>query len=199
MKPAAVLGFAMAWASAMPAMAQVIEIGSDGAVVRHDGPAVYLTADLKPQPIETGAAQSIRRAAAPARPTTGAIGDAIDSSASAHSLSAALIKAVAWRESRFRSSDISPRGAIGVMQLMPATARALGVDPRQPAANIEGGTSFLASLLRRYNGDIVRALAAYNAGPGAVDRYGGVPPFRETRAYVADILDHLSQVALDER
>ena len=87
------------------------------------------------------------------------------------------------------------------MQLMPGTARALGADPFDTEQNYRGGSAYFAMLLKRYDGDVVRALAAYNAGPGAVDRYGGVPPFKETRDYVASILDRLSQraEALPER
>ncbi len=81
---------------------------------------------------------------------------------------------------------------------MPGTARALGVDPHDSRQNFAGGAAYLSGLLKRYDGDTVRALAAYNAGPGAVDRYGGVPPYKETRAYVAAILDRLSQRAESE-
>ena len=75
---------------------------------------------------------------------------------------------------------------------MPATSRDLGVDAGDLAANLDGGTAYLAQLLRRYDGDLVKALAAYNAGPAAVDRYGGTPPYPETRAYVAAILKRLA-------
>jgi len=88
---------------------------------------------------------------------------------------------------------VSPAGAIGEMQLMPATARALGVDPLDSRQNFNGGAVYLRSLMQHYNGDLIRSLAAYNAGPGAVDRYGGVPPYKETQAYVADIMARLSQ------
>ena len=104
---------------------------------------------------------------------------------------------MAWRESGFNPDAVSPKGARGVMQLMPATARALGVDPSDPAANIDGGADYLSRLLRRFDGDLSKALAAYNAGPETVDRYGGVPPYAETAAYVGAILrrlgDHQTQ------
>jgi soluble lytic murein transglycosylase-like protein len=96
------------------------------------------------------------------------------------------------RESRFNQSAVSPVGACGLMQLMPATARVLGItdifDARQ---NIFGGTQYLRRLLDTYQGDLNRVLAAYNAGPGAVEKYNGVPPYAETRAYVASIRAHL--------
>ena len=76
---------------------------------------------------------------------------------------------------------------------MPTTARDLGVDPADPGQNLKGGASYLNRMMRRYDGDLQRALAAYNAGPGAVDRYHGVPPYKETQAYVAAVLDRLSQ------
>ena len=78
---------------------------------------------------------------------------------------------------------------------MPATARSLGIDPYNSSQNYQGGATYLAGLMHRYNGDLILALAAYNAGPGAVDHWRGVPPYKETQAYVAAVLDRLSQHA----
>jgi soluble lytic murein transglycosylase-like protein len=98
---------------------------------------------------------------------------------------------VAWQESRYNQAAISPKGARGVMQLMPATATTLGVDANDLRGNIDGGVAYLAQQMRRY-GDLRLALAAYNAGPGAVDRYGDVPPYTETQTYVRSILARLA-------
>jgi soluble lytic murein transglycosylase-like protein len=102
-----------------------------------------------------------------------------------------FVRSVMKAESGFQPDAVSPRGAIGLMQLMPDTARDLGVDPRDPHQNAEGGAQYLRELLARYEGDpdqVLLALAAYNAGPGAVDRYHGVPPYRETREYILRVL-----------
>ena len=102
-----------------------------------------------------------------------------------HGLDPDLVRAVVAVESGFRPDAVSPKGAQGLMQLMPRTARALGVkDSFDPADNLDGGTRYLRSLVTRYNGDVKRALAAYNAGEGAVARHGGIPPYPETLAYV---------------
>jgi soluble lytic murein transglycosylase-like protein len=123
---------------------------------------------------------------------------AIDAIGARYNLSPALVDAVAWAESRYRAEAVSPKGAIGLMQLMPATARGLGVgDLHDPVQNINGGAAYLRLQLDRFDGDLERALAAYNAGPSAVDRYGKVPPYRETRHYVQSILNRLAQTALD--
>lgn len=112
----------------------------------------------------------------------------IEAAAERHGVSAALVRAVIQAESAFNPRAVSPKGAMGLMQLMPATARELGVaDPFHPEQNIHGGVAYLSRLLTRYDQNVELALAAYNAGPGAVERYGRIPPYRETQAYVRKI------------
>jgi soluble lytic murein transglycosylase-like protein len=117
----------------------------------------------------------------------GRIAPYVAAAAARHGLEPALVDAVAHHESRFRPDAVSPKSAIGVMQLMPATAAALGVNPWDVGQNIDGGARYLRAMLDRFGGDVALALAAYNAGPGAVERHRGVPPFAETRTYVARI------------
>ena len=107
-------------------------------------------------------------------------------------LSPSLLEAVVWQESRWRENAVSPVGARGLAQLMPGTARYLGVDASDPFQNLEGGARYLREQLDRFDGDLEKALAAYNAGPGRVERAGGIPDIRETRQYVAAIMGRLA-------
>ena len=124
-------------------------------------------------------------------------GKIISDAARRHEVDPLLVGAVIRRESGFQPAVVSKAGAMGLMQLMPDTAKALGVsnafDPQQ---NVEAGTLLLRQLLDRYNGHVDLALAAYNAGPAAVDKYGGIPPFAETQAYVRDIMEEYRESAL---
>lgn len=176
----AVLGFSV------PVSAQVIEIGRDGQTNVYAGPTQFdaegSRAIVQPAPMRER------------RVSTNPTAQAATRAGLATGVSPALIEAVAWQESRFRARVVSPAGAIGEMQLMPATARALGVDPYDSEQNYQGGALYLARLMRRYRGDLVLSLAAYNAGPGAVDRWRGVPPYRETRAYVGAVLGRLGSM-----
>lgn len=116
-----------------------------------------------------------------------------------HGLSSDLLRAVVRQESAGYPCAVSPVGAVGLMQLMPQTARSLDVrDPADARQNIEGGARYLRELLERYGGDVSLALGAYNAGPGTVDRYGGLPPFAETQGYVANILGWLTRAKSDQ-
>lgn len=102
-----------------------------------------------------------------------------------------FVESVMRAESGFNPNAVSPKGAIGLMQLMPQTAKQLGVDVNDPAGNAQGGAEYLRELLAKYENDpdqVLLALAAYNAGPAAVERYGGVPPYRETREYILRVL-----------
>jgi len=111
--------------------------------------------------------------------------------AALYQLPAAFIRAVMRVESNFYPDAVSDKGAMGLMQLMPATAASMGVvDPFDPRQNVLGGARFLRVLANRFNGDLVLTVAAYNAGQGAVERYRGVPPYRETRRYVTRVLTH---------
>lgn len=127
-------------------------------------------------------------AAAPAAVMARPYGNLIASTANRHGVDPALVAAVVEAESGFNPNAVSSAGAKGLMQLMDATARGLGVSNSfDPAENIEGGVKFLSQLLQQFEGDVQLALAAYNAGPGAVQRYGGVPPYQETQQYVRKV------------
>jgi len=118
----------------------------------------------------------------------------IRSAAEKHRVPAAFIRSIIAAESNFKCDAISPKGAIGLMQLMPGTAMEYGADPSIPEQNVDAGTRYLRVLMDKYSrhhNSLKRVIAAYNAGPGAVDRYRGVPPFRETRGYVVRVLSYL--------
>lgn len=115
-------------------------------------------------------------------------------SAAKHNVPAPFVRSIIAAESGFNSEAISPKGAIGLMQLMPETAKEYGADPTQPDQNVDAGTHYLRFLMDRYHSgknSTQRVIAAYNAGPGMVDKYRGIPPFRETRGYVVRVLGFL--------
>lgn len=177
----------LALASAGGACSQVLEIGDDGAVITYAGPAVHTDqgaapiAPPEPAPLTRAPPEEVVRL--------------IQESSARHAVPASLVEAVAWQESRFNHAAVSPKGARGVMQLLPTTASDLGVDPSDLRGNIDGGAAYLAQQMRRF-GDVKLALAAYNAGPGAVERYNGVPPYAETQTYVRAILARLAAAAV---
>lgn len=178
------------------ARADVFEVGSDGAVRTRSGvAAVTWNTDVDPTDTEMAEAAPDVPAAAvttiesPKIPVDYA--QSLAKAASDYQISPSLLAALVGRESGWRTTALSNKGAIGLTQLMPATARAMQIDPRDAAANLAGGARYLRQMLDLFDGNVERALAAYNAGPGRVIRAGGVPAIAETRAYVATIIGRL--------
>jgi soluble lytic murein transglycosylase-like protein len=167
--------------------AQVYEITPDGGMMIREGGGS----------VRWHAAQE--HAATPLAATDTAlppITQAMSRAAARHRISPQLLEALVWQESRWHADAVSPKGARGLTQLMPGTARSMGVDPRDPAANLDGGAHYLRLMLDHFDGDLELALAAYNAGPARVERSRTVPPITETRKYVASIMDRLGGHAL---
>lgn len=191
--PCLALAAGVAW-TATPAQADVMEIDADGArwiagghaSAAAEGDAIELSADYA-VPSEAVAMPARHASIVP-----DLYAAKVQELARRFDLSPALIEALVWQESRWRANAVSPVGARGLAQLMPATARELGVDPADPFANLEGGARYLRAQLDRFGGNLEKALAAYNAGPGRVERAGGVPEIRETKTYVAAIMGRLS-------
>ena len=181
-----------------PAHADVLEIGAGGEALWIAGPGAQAN-DRGAAPVpEISPEAALVADWAAAEPTQAArivpqgyAGKVAELSAR-FDLSPALIEALVWQESRWRAGAVSPKGARGLAQLMPGTARELGVDADDPFANLEGGARYLREQLDRFDGDIEKALAAYNAGPGRVIRAGGIPAIRETQTYVAAVMGRLS-------
>ena len=181
-----------------PSHAQVMEIAADGTVSVRQGagaaswevvsPAsdkmvdetgavivpAYAYTDVGPAPVPTQYASALNQAEAGAN------------------VSPSLLAALVWQESRWNAQAISPKGAMGLAQLMPATARDLGVNPADPIANLNGGARYLRQLLDQFDGNVEKALAAYNAGPGRVRSAGGIPAIAETQAYVTSIVRRIA-------
>jgi soluble lytic murein transglycosylase-like protein len=186
------------------ARADVLELGADGArwvTGPYAGaPAVGAPqADAATQPmLVEGIALPESAVADPARHAAGVplrYSAKIAELAARFDLSPSLLEALVWQESRWRENAVSPVGARGLAQLMPGTARYLGVDSADPFQNLEGGARYLREQLDRFDGNLEKALAAYNAGPGRVERAGGIPNIRETQNYVAAIMGRLANHA----
>ena len=172
---------------ALPAQADVLEIGADGEAQWIAGPVAEPTAEVTLDAAFI-AAEPINPALAVPVPYAAKIAEL----AARFDLSPALLEAVVWQESRWRANALSPVGARGLAQLMPGTAREMGVNPDDPFANLEGGARYLRQQLDRFDGDVEKALAAYNAGPGRVIAANGIPRIRETQLYVASVMGRLS-------
>jgi len=152
------------------------------------GVSILSESEIKSIVDEPDPTKPVKSVSKPANQSTRAM---IHAAAKANGLPPKIVESIASVESGFKTNAVSHKGAIGVMQLMPGTAKQLGVDPNDVEQNIQGGARLLRDLLIRYENDpdqLRKALAAYNAGPGAVARHGGIPPYKETRDYVRKVL-----------
>jgi len=189
-----VVAAGLTWAGV--AQADVIEIGANGKLrTLSDAPDATWTSDDTQQ----ATAAELSLAVFPDAAVTvvdgriaGNYAQALQDIARANDISPHLLEALVWQESRWNQAAVSRAGAIGLAQLMPGTARDLGVDPRDPIQNLSGGARYLRQQLNRFNGDVEKALAAYNAGPGRVTLAGGIPAIPETQAYVRAIVGRLA-------
>ncbi len=190
---------------------QIIELVESGRQIkvlggssRAGGPQPLVTRGRVSRQDQPGPAKSAEAPASdlnllpPAAVPEAPIAALIDRTAQEHGVDPGLVRLVVQKESNYNPQAVSPQGAMGLMQLMPGTASLLGVrDPFNPAQNIDGGVRYLKLCLDRFNNNVALALAAYNAGPESVARYQGVPPFAETKNYVADIIRDYTGQAVD--
>ncbi len=196
-------------APAKPRLIVVYEaILSNGFSMRYDHGEVlqkvtrlYLSSDPSRGYVDVPTSEilNITRQEVPAPPPAGPadVGQIVSEASARHQIDPDLINSVIRAESGFNARAVSPKGAQGLMQLMPQTAFQLGVsNPFEAASNVDGGTRYLSELLQQYQGDMTKALAAYNAGPQRVAQYGGVPPYRETHAYVARVIRDYNRTKL---
>ena len=189
-----VVAAGLTWAGV--AQADVIEIGANGKLrTLSDSPDATWTSDDTQQ----ATAAELSLAVFPDGAVTvvdgriaGNYAQALQDISRANDISPHLLEALVWQESRWNQAAVSRAGAIGLAQLMPGTARDLGVDPRDPIQNLSGGARYLRQQLNRFNGDVEKALAAYNAGPGRVTLAGRIPAIPETQAYVRAIVGRLA-------
>lgn len=174
-----------------PAMADVLEVGASGASWVAGGPALA-SAPIDTVSIEEGPGTTAPMTALAASAGPDQWRGRIAELSAKYDVSPQLLEALVWQESRWRTGAVSPVGARGLAQLMPGTARQMGVNPHDPSSNLEGGARYLRMQLDAFGGDIEKALAAYNAGPARVAKANGIPRIRETQNYVASIMSRLS-------
>jgi soluble lytic murein transglycosylase-like protein len=195
---AAAIGVAAGFV-ASPVSAQVMDIAPDGTVSVRDGSGAATwevvtsaasdkTVDQNGDPIVP--AWAYTDTGPP--PVPPQFATALTHAAASANVSPTLLSALVWQESRWNPQALSPKGAMGLAQLMPATARYLGVNPADPVQNLTGGARYLRQLLDQFDGNVEKALAAYNAGPGRVRSAGGVPAIAETQNYVTQIVRRIS-------
>jgi soluble lytic murein transglycosylase-like protein len=197
---AAAVGVA-ACAIASPSHAQVMDIAADGTVSVRQGSGAATFEVVSPASDkvieETVDIDVPQMAITPVDSSTvpPQFVAAVNYAATSANISPNLLAALVWQESRWNAQAVSPKGAMGLAQLMPATARWLGVNPADPTSNLMGGARYLRMLLDQFDGNVEKALAAYNAGPGRVRSAGGVPAIAETQNYVASIVRRVSAIS----
>jgi hypothetical protein len=200
------LALAAFWAGAAlvasPAGAQVMDISQDGTVTVRRGSGAATFETVEPATSGGGAVETWGPAV-PSRAITTMnqalipvqYADAVEFAAASANISPTLLAALIWQESRWNPRAVSRKGAMGLTQLMPGTARQLGVNPADPLANLVGGARYLRQLLDQFDGNVEKALAAYNAGPGRVRSAGGIPAIAETQNYVSSIVRRIANTA----
>ncbi len=172
-----------------------LNAGEDNYIeLRPDEIAAVETVPNPPAPTGTPGSSATPDFTRNAKLSAADLAEMLSKAGEAHHLDADLLASLVKAESGGNARAVSPAGARGLMQLMPATARDLGVaDSFQPDQNVQGGSAYLDALLTRYNNNLALALAAYNAGPEAVERYHGIPPYHETQAYVARVIHEFNR------